>query len=205
MQTAPITPQGALKYQTREDWLNAFIDAARPVFAAANAPLPINLRVAIGFTSRGMKGSRIGECWSSDASEDGHYEIFIKPTLDNSARICDVLTHELIHAAVGIPAGHGPAFKRVALALGLKGKPTATYGGEDWYRWSIPLIEALGPFPYGALADSGLSSSRPKQKAYLLKAVCTRCEFVCRITAAHIRPTMRCPDDTCEGDLTVCV
>lgn len=201
MQTATIAPQGALKYQTREDWLNAFIDAARPVFAAANAPLPINLRVAIGFTSRGMKGSRIGECWSSDASEDGHYEIFIKPTLDNSARICDVLTHELIHAAVGIPAGHGPAFKRVALALGLKGKPTATYGGEDWYRWSIPLIEALGPFPYGALTDSGLSSSRPKQKAYLLKAQCDACGWTARITAAHIRPVMHCPDPDCHGAL----
>ena len=65
-------PEGALKYQTREDWLNAFIDAARPHFAAVNAPLPINLRVAIGFTSKGGKGKTIGECWSSDASEDGH-------------------------------------------------------------------------------------------------------------------------------------
>lgn len=203
MQTPIIpVPQGALKYETREDWLNAFIDAARPVFEAANAPLPINLRVSIGFTSRGMKGSRIGECWSSDASEDGHYEIFIKPTLDNSARICDVLTHELIHAAVGIPAGHGPAFKRVALALGLKGKPTATYGGEDWYRWSIPLIEALGPFPYGALTnDGGMSSSRPKQVSYLLKAQCDTCGFTARITAKHVRPVMRCPDIECDGDL----
>lgn len=203
MQTPIIAPQGPLKYQTREDWLNAFIDAARPVFAAANAPLPINLRVAIGFTSKGGKGTRIGECWSDTSSEDGHYEIFIKPTLDNVARICDVLTHELIHAAVGIPAGHGPAFKRVMAALGLKGKATATYAGEEWFRWSLPVIEALGPFPYGAITDKGMSSGRKTQKAYLLKATCTMCEFTARITAKHVRPVMHCPDPECEGDLVV--
>lgn len=148
-----------------------------------------------------MKSARIGECWSSDASEDGHFEIFIKPTLDNSARICDVLTHELIHAAVGLRAGHGPAFKRVMIALGLKGKATATFAGEDWFRWSLPVIAALGPFPYGALTESGMSTGRPKQKAYLLKAVCDTCGFTARITAKHVRPAMRCPDIDCEGDL----
>lgn len=194
------TPQGALKYQTREDWLNAFIDKARPVFAAANAPLPINLRVAIGFTSKGFKSQRIGECWSSDASEDGHYEVFIKPTLNNASRICDVLTHELIHAAVGIPAGHGPAYKRVALALGLKGKMTATYAGEDWYRWALPIITELGPLPYAAITDDGISSGRKKQTSYLLKAMCTMCDFTARVTAKHVRENMRCPDPECEGD-----
>lgn len=196
-------PEGALKYQTREDWLNAFIDAARPKFEEVNAPLPINLRVAIGFTSKGGKGRSIGECWSSDASEDGHYEVFIKPTLDNSARICDVLTHELIHAAVGIPAGHGPAFRRVMVALGLTGKATETVAGQEWYKWSLPIIEKLGPFPYGALTDTGIVSGRKKQKAYLLKACCTRCDVVVRVTAKHARPDMRCIDPECEGDLTV--
>src|SRR5215217_6592091 len=197
------TPEGALKYQTREDWLNAFIDAARPTFAAVNAPLPINLRVAIGFTSKGGKSKSIGECWSSDASEDGHYEIFIKPTLDNSARICGVLTHELIHAAVGIPAGHGPAFKRVMIALGLSGKATATVESEAWYKWALPLIADLGPFPYGALTDDGMVSGRKKQKAYLLKACCTMCDITARITAKHVRPKMRCIDPECEGELTI--
>lgn len=194
------TPEGALKYQTREDWLNAFIDAARSQFVAVNAPLPINLRVAIGFTSKGGKGKSIGECWSSDASEDGHYEIFIKPTLENPARICGVLTHELIHAAVGIPAGHGPAFKRVMIALGLTGKATATVESEAWYRWALPLIAELGPFPYGALSGS-LVSGRKKQKAYLLKAECDTCGWTARVTAKHVRPVMNCPDPDCHGAL----
>lgn len=204
MQNPAINVTGALKYETREDWLNAFIDLARPVFAAANAPLPVNLRVAIGFTSRGSKGSRIGECWSSDASEDGHYEIFIKPTLDNSARICDVLTHELIHAAVGIKAGHGPAFKRVALALGLSGKMTATVATAEWFKWSLPIIQQLGPFPYGALSDEGISTSRKKQNAYLQKVCCNMCEVTVRMTAKHMKPRMVCLDPECEGEMTVC-
>lgn len=194
------------EYTTREDWLNAFIDRARPVFEAANAPLPVNVRVAVGFTSRGVKGARIGECWSDSASEDGHFEIFIKPTLDGAARICDVLSHELVHAAVGIQAGHGPAFKRVALAIGLTGKMTATTASADWYRWALPIIEELGPMPYGALSTAGFSTSRKKQKTALLKVECPACGWLARVTAKHIdgHSHLNCPVPDCVGELMVC-
>lgn len=194
-----------LIYQTREDWLNAFIGYARPVFEAANAPLPSNVRVAVGFTSKGVKGSRIGECWSDSASEDGHFEIFLKPTLDNVARICDVLTHELVHAAVGIQAGHGPAFKRVAMCIGLKGKMTATTAGAEWYAWALPIIERLGPMPYGALSTGGFSTSRKKQRTALLKVECPECGWLARVTAKHIdvHTHLNCPVPNCDGTLTV--
>jgi|SRR6478609_1829153 len=192
-----------MSYQTREDWLNAFIDAARPKFDAANAPLPINTRVSVGFTSKGYRSNRIGECWSSDASEDGHYEIFIKPTLDNAAKLCEVLTHELIHAAVGIPAGHGPAFKRVALSLGLGGKMTSTHATAAWYVWALPIIEALGPIPYAAIADSGLSSGKPKQFTALIKAQCPACGFTARVTRKWINSVdhLNCSIPDCVGQL----
>lgn len=191
-------------HETREAWLNAFIDASRPVFDAANAPLPVNVRVAVGFTSRGMKGSRIGECWSDTASDDGHFEIFIKPTLDTPARICDVLSHELVHAAVGIQAQHGPAFKRVATSIGLTGKANATVAGPDWYRWALPIIEALGPMPYAALSG-GYSTSRKKQKASLLKVECPACGWLARVTAKHIdgHSHLNCPAPDCVGILAV--
>jgi hypothetical protein len=197
--------EGALKYETREDWLNAFIDAARPVFAAANAPLPINVRVSVGFTSKGSKGSRIGECWSSDASEDGHYEIFLKPTLDNAARLCDVLTHELIHAAVGIPAGHGPAFKRVMAGVGLTGKATATVASAQWYAWALPIIQDLGPLPYGALTTrDGVSTGRPKQKPSLLKLECPSCGWLARVTFKHVQPHAELICPTQCGGILIC-
>lgn len=189
-------------YETREEWLNAFIDAARPVFEQAGAPLPLNVRVAVGFTSKGMRGRSIGECWSDIASDDGHFEIFIKPTLEGEARICDVLSHELVHAAVGIDAGHGPRFKRVATSIGLVGKMTATIAGPDWMTWAVPLIERLGPIPYAAL-HGGQSSGRPKQKTYLQKVECPACGFVARVTAKHIEPHshLNCPVPDCAGEL----
>ena len=189
-------------YNTREDWLNAFIDACRPQFDRADAPLPINVRVAVGFTSKGSRGNRIGECWSQDASDDGHFEIFIKPTLNETARICDVLTHELIHAAVGLKAGHGPSFRRVAIALGLEGSMTATTASAKFYAWALPIIEALGPIPYAALHGS-MNTGRPKQKTSLLKVECPACGWLARVTAKHIdaHSHLNCPVPDCGGVL----
>ena len=86
----------------------------------------------IGFTSAGQRGKRIGECWSDLASADGAFEIFIVPGIDDAARIAGILTHELVHAAVGLKAGHGAVFAKAARALGLEGKMTATTEGPEW-------------------------------------------------------------------------
>lgn len=204
MQTAltlalePLAP----KYETREAWLNAFIDEARPKFAEINAAIPSNVRVAVGFTSKGVKGSRIGECWSDVASEDGHFEIFLKPTLTDTALLCSTLTHELIHAAIGLDKGHNSTFKRVATSLGLGGKMTATVAEPGWYTWALPIIERLGPIPYAAIT-SGLSSGRKKQNTALLKVECPVCGFLARVTKKHIEPHthLNCPVPDCSGEL----
>jgi hypothetical protein len=190
-----------MEYATREEWLQAFIDAARPKFEEVNAPLPYNVRVAVGFTSKGARGKTIGECWSSICSQDGHFEIFLKPTLDGAARIADVLTHELIHAAVGLKAGHGQAFKRVAVALGLGGKMTATIAMQGWYEWALPVLDRLGPIPYGTL-NGAENSGRKKQKTALLKVECDTCGWLARVTAKHIDPydELACPTG-CGGIL----
>lgn len=192
-----------MTYQTREEYLNAFIDAARPHFEAANAPLPSNVRVAVGFTSRGSRGTRIGECWASDASEDGYFEIFVSPTLADPTRVCDVLTHELVHVAVGLDKGHNMAFRRVATSLGLGGKMTATTAMAAWYSWAAPIIAKLGEMPYGALTDGGISSARPKQEAALRKLECPVCGWLARVTRKHIAPHayLACPVPDCVGEL----
>lgn len=191
-----------MTYATREEYLNAFIEEARPQFERVNAPLPTNVRVATGFTSRGSRGARVGECWSDSSSADGHFEIFIKPTLEGAARICDVLTHELIHAAVGLDAGHNAHFKRVSTSLGLTGKATATVAGEGWYQWALPIIDKLGPMPYGALSGDQ-SSARKKQTTALLKVECPVCGWLARVTKKHIEPHthLNCPAPDCAGEL----
>ena len=190
------------QYDTREAWLNAFVALARPHFERVNAPLPGRVRVSVGFTSHGARSNRIGECWANEASADGYFEIFLKPTIETDSRMADILTHELVHAAVGIDAGHGPKFKAVAEALGLKGRMTSTTASAAWYAWALPILDVLGPMPYGALQD-GKSTAKPKQKTNLLKVECPVCGFLARVTAKHITPHthLNCPVPDCVGVL----
>jgi hypothetical protein len=196
------SPVPYVEAETREAWLNAFVDAARPHFEAAGSPIPLNVRVSIGFTSTGHKGSSIGECWSNEASDDNHYEIFISPTNQTDSRIADILTHELCHAALGMAAGHGKAFKALATGLGLEGKMTATTAGEGWYSWAAPILEHLGPMPYAAIKD-GMTPPRKKKKTYLLKVECDACGWLARVTASHCHDGMACPLPDCDGGLIV--
>ena len=185
----------------REQWLNAFTDAARPVFADEGAPLPLNVRVSIGFTSKGAKGKRIGECWADACSEDGHFEIFIKPDLQsNGARVADILTHELCHAAVGLAAGHGAAFKRIATRLGLEGKMTATVAGARWHEWADPIMAEIGAFP-GASLNGATSSAPKKQGTRMIKLACNVCDWSCRTARSNISDDMTCPVQGCHGFL----
>ncbi len=201
---AGLAPASAIKPKpaaTREGWLNAFTDAARPHFAAVGAPLPARIRMAVGFTSKGARGKRIGECWGAAASADQTFEIFIVPTLADSARVADILTHELVHAAAGLRAGHGPAFRRIATALGLQGKMTATTAGPEWFAWAQPILDRLGPIPHAALAG-GLSSAPPKQTARNIKRSCTECGLTFRLAQCWIDQAgddLRCPDSSCNG------
>ncbi len=191
-------------YETREEWLQAFIERSRFIFESHKALLPEKIRVSVGFTSNGSRGAAIGECWSNKSSTDDHFEIFIKPTLDTPSRICDVLTHELVHAAVGIDAGHGKIFKALATKVGLEGKMTATVAGDEWHAWADDIIEELGEFNYGAIGK-GISSKPKKQKTYLLKIECASCGFVARVAKKHIdEEGMICPRKTCQDGFLVC-
>lgn len=185
---------------SREQWLNAFIQAARAAFEDAGFPIPANVRASIGFTSKGQRSNRIGECWDSSVSADSHFEIFLRPNLQGDAsRVADVLVHELIHAAVGLADGHGKLFRRCALALGLTGKMTATVAGPKFHAWADPILAEIGPFPGNELQGQG--SSAKKQTTRLLKLECDSCEFTCRTTAKHIQAVMFCPLPDCSGSL----
>ena len=96
-------------HETREAWLNYVAHRMAPMFEKLAAPLPERLRIAIGLTSTGRRSKRIGECWDNQCSEDRYFEIFIRPDLGESKdlmpmQVAAILGHELVHAAVGIPA-----------------------------------------------------------------------------------------------------
>lgn len=189
-------------HPNRESWLQAFTEASRPHFEDAGFPLPKNIRMAIGFTSKGERGKRIGECWADVCSADGTFEIFIVPSLDDPARVADILTHELVHAAVGIEAKHGRIFKKCATALGLEGKMTATVAGERWFLWARPILDALGPLPHAALKSGRISTAPKKQTTRNIKVECDACGFTFRTAQKWIDASidgLRCPNADCDG------
>lgn len=189
---------------TREEWLNAFAKASIPHFEEKGYQVPGNIRMSVGFPSTGRKGKRIGECWSSQASKDEFHEIFIHPTLDDSSRVAGVLTHEIVHAVVGLDKKHGPVFKKCATAMGLEGKMTATTEGHEWHQWAGPIIDRLGPIPHGQL-DSMVTNRAPSdsQNRHI------KCECACGIKFRMSRSTiegidaMRCPDMACDGEIQI--
>ena len=169
-----------MEQDNRESWLNRVAIGMAPLFAALDAPLPSRIRVAIGFTSRGAKGRAIGECWDNRRSGDGHFEIFIRPDLAHApdampAQIAAILAHELVHAAVGIAAGHGKAFKRVAV-----GPMRSTTPGDAFLAAIAPILAAAGPLPHARLDTGGETTAPKKQATRLLKCECQACSYTVR-------------------------
>ncbi|WP_088183877.1 transcription elongation protein SprT [Sphingobium sp. Z007] len=174
-----------MEQDNRESWLNRVAIGLTPLFDALDTPLPSRVRVAIGFTSRGAKGRAIGECWDNRCSADGHFEIFIRPDLAYApdampAQIAAILAHELVHAAVGIPAGHGKAFKRIAVGLGLMGPMRSTNPGDAFLATVAPILSAAGPLPHARLDTGGETTAPKKQTARMLKCECQACGYTVR-------------------------
>jgi len=178
----------------REAWLKRAAKLLTPMLEAAGTVPPLNIRYSCGWPSVRKGGVRIGECWTSTASKDGHFEIFISPSIDEPIRVLDILLHEMIHAAVGLDCGHKGEFKRVAKAVGLEGKMTATIAGENLKQQLIEICRGLGDYPHAELVE-GQRSGPKKQKARLLKVVCPDCEYAVRTTHKWIEvglPTCCC-------------
>ena len=178
-------------HETREAWLNDVAHRMAPIFQQLAAPLPARLRIAIGFTSGGRRSKRIGECWDNQCSEDRYFEIFIRPDLGESKdlmamQVAEILGHELVHAAVGIAAGHGKEFRRVAKGIGLVGQMVATTAGPEFEKAMQPILQAAGPLSHGRLhltaGASSHSSRRKKQYSRQIKCACINCGYVVHTT-----------------------
>ncbi|RPI40403.1 MAG: hypothetical protein EHM67_09420, partial [Hyphomicrobiaceae bacterium] len=135
---SPEAPAGQL---TREQWLNAFIAAARPAFVRYGKPLPENMRAAICPPHRKMKA--IGLCWSDKVVDDGGREIWVTSAETDPVRVAGILVHELCHAALPHKVKHGPEFRRLAESMGLEGRMTATTEGQTFKTFWAATLERL--------------------------------------------------------------
>src|SRR5580765_1891254 len=139
-------PMSAPVY-TREDWIRDVIERLRPDFLACGESLPTTIRVGVGFTSKGARSKAIGQCWYPDAVADGHHEIIVVPTLADGVRVVGIIAHELVHVALGPEAKHGSDFRKLAVAIGLDGKMTATVAGPTMAARAVAIVKEIGDFP----------------------------------------------------------
>lgn len=175
----------------RESWLLAATELMRPTFLAKGSTIP-PIKVSVGWPGgRGPKNKTIGQHWHPSASADNVSQIFISPILSDAIQALETLAHELVHA-VYPDGGHGKEFKRLALAIGLEGKMTATKASNIMRDHLNALIDILGPYPHAALTPE--LSGIKKQGTRLLKCECSSCGYTVRVTKTWIeKGTPICP------------
>lgn len=183
-------------HETREAWLQDVTERIRPWYEEVGITVPA-VRIGVGFTSKGARSTRVGECWHPEASDDGVPQVFIHPGYNDPEAVAAVLVHELVHAAIGPGKKHGPEFRRPAVALGLEGRMTATTPSPALLARLAPVLAEVGPYPHGALRPgSSGSSTGPKQGTRMLKCECPVCGYMVRTTRKWLAlgaPT--CPVD----------
>jgi hypothetical protein len=178
---------------TREAWLElATVKLREGLFKRVGETVPV-VRVSVGFPGGGSARKRIGEYWHARATTDQVPQVFISPVLSDAVQVLDVLVHELVHA-VTPGDGHKAQFKRVALAVGLTGKMTATVAGPALKAELEAMLAEIGPYPHGAIN----LQDRKKQTTRLLKAECQDCGYTVRVTRKWVEEagTPLCP---CNG------
>lgn len=167
-------------FSTREEWLTAGCEAMIPRIEAAGYVIPKKWRIACGFPVGSRGGKKIlGQCISPEASAGSVTEMFLSPTIECPKKAMGVALHEMGHLVCGIPAGHGPVFKKFCNALGLEGKATEAFPGAATMQWiEEEILPLLGGYPHNAVDPS----NRKKQGTRMIKLVCPVTGYTVRTT-----------------------
>ena len=153
--------------------------------------------MSCSFTSHGLRGNRVGECWYKEGSEDGHIEIFINPDKADSLVVAEILIHELCHAALGNGFGHGPEFKKLATAMKLAGPMKATVPTEEFNSWAKGIIDKIGEYPHASLKGAITAHNpRTQKKVPHKNMTCPTCGFHAKVLVSQISfGRLICPAD----------
>lgn len=144
---------------TREEWLTEAIRlletdlfGLKGLVGKEVLKMPAKWQVTCGWC-KGMTAKGIGMCVDPVCSKDGTTHIFVVPTQEDQMSIMGTLTHEMVHAIVGIKESHKGRFVEVSRLLGLVGKPTMCTVGPDTPAWTVcaDIIRRLGPYPHAAM------------------------------------------------------
>lgn len=167
--------------QTREAWLLELVDLLRPLFARHKASIPERVRVSCGWTGKGARAKRVGECWAGKTAADGCPHIYISPVVGDTLTVAAILVHELVHATLGAGQGHGKEFGRVARRLGLEGPLRTTHAGPVLVKVLDELVQGgLGQYPHAAVTAG--EGPQKKQTTRMYKLVCPSDGYLVRTT-----------------------
>jgi len=187
---------------TREQWLNRAKDGMiKTVFKQAGYKEKDFPQIRITCAPIGSRKTKtIGQCYNNTLSADNTFEIVISSEVghDQQLEVIAILAHEIIHALVGLEAQHGPKFRKVALAIGLEGKMTATVAGEAFKQATQALLVKLGEYPHASMKRS----EKKKQTTRLVKLECGDCGFICRASRSAIEASGE-PTCGCGGEMWV--
>lgn len=157
---------------------------------------PSKVRYSCSLQSGGMtKGRALAHVHYAHSTGNSYHEIRMGVELGgrklkgDSARVADVLLHEMIHTCA-TRAGHGGAFKQIATNIGLRGKMTATVASDDLREriWD-DVVSVLGRYPHKSvhLVPRGQRGKGSRLK----KAECLKCGFNFRTTGKWIQANMQ--------------
>jgi hypothetical protein len=136
----------------------------------SDGSIKTDFRVSVGYPPRSTSRSKVvAVCIKSDASADKLSEIFVTPAISDSMTILANLSHELVHYSDDCQSGHKNHFARVARAIGLEGKLTATVAGAGLQIKLRKIIDLLGEIPHAAI---DIGKAKAKQTTRLLKVAC---------------------------------
>lgn len=167
-------------HDTREGWLSHAITLITRRFVTQGYSLPANVKISCGFPVGSRGGKKVlGQAISQMASVAGYHETFVSPLVDDPMLVLGIVCHEWGHHAVGIEAGHGPAFKAFCAAVGLEGKATEALPGAALRQWlADEVLPMLGAYPHAAVDPS----QRKKQGTRMIKLVCPETGYTVRTT-----------------------
>jgi hypothetical protein len=210
---AETTPH--LIYNTREEYLGAFISTFRQNLAGLGFTLPEAVRVSCGWPAKGglsQSRKKLYDVWPFETSKDGFIEIFISPLLSQPLDVLTTLTAALGPACVGLNDKEG--LKRYFKVVGLTGKPAEPAPSDELKHFLEARIEESGAFPGGAIDPAKILKDEADKKpgSRMLKAQCEApdCGYVIRLAAKWLDrglPVCVCgmkfigPDRDADGEI----
>lgn len=192
----------ATVHATREAWLNAAVEALRPVFLTlAQAELPAELLVSVGWPGGKSIRKVIGQCWAASTAA-GTPHLYVSPMLGaDPVDLLGCLVHELIHAWDDCKSQHKGAFLKAFRALGMTGKATECAVGDELRPILADIAAQLGAYPHKAVTLAEVDA-QPKQTTRMLKVECGADGYTVRMTRKWLdelgAPTCPCGERMVE-------